>query len=798
MNFIDQGFRGKLIPIVWFLSFMIIILVVSGFTPQFELLKGIAGYAPLHTFLETISIIVAMLVFSICWDSNAKQRAGNFLLLGCVFLAVALIDFLHLLSYPGMPDFITANNPEKAIDFWLVARLLAALGLLAVALLPWRPLYSVGIRWLGLAVTLLLVVIVAWIGLFYQELTPSTFVEGQGLTPFKVVSEYLLVALYVAAALRFFLNMRSPQSYDVVGLFAAVSLMAMSEVFFTLYSSVNDVFNLLGHVYKIIAYGFIYKSIFSDNVRAPYQRLKEANAALQISEERLAMVLEGSRQGFWDWNIETGKVQRNQRWAEMLGYTTIEDFDANTNTWTDGIHPDDRDAAWAAINDHLEGRSPSYEIEYRMLTKSGSFVWVLDQAKIVRRDAMGRPLRMCGTHTDISERKQAEQEKGYLQKQLQQAQKMESIGQLTGGIAHDFNNILAAIIGYSELSINRFASDTEGKLSQYLHEILHAGERGRDLVSKMLAFGRISPAELQAVDAVLLIKDVTKMLGSTLPSSLVLKINIADDVAPLLGDPAQLHQVVTNLVINAHHAVGERGKIELGLGGVQQLEGVCSSCHQPFSGEFIEISVRDNGQGIPNKQIEHIFEPFFSTKEIGKGSGMGLSMVDGILHQCGGHILVETAQGMGSTFRLLLQPALTDVVDVAANRPVSVVQANENKCILVIDDEVGISSFLTELLSGAGYQVRAFNDALAALEAFKSAPDSIDLVITDQTMPGLTGVELVQELLSLRPKLPVILCTGYSESVDEASAQQLGISVFLKKPVVTDELLGAIATLLTR
>jgi hypothetical protein len=181
-----------------------------------------------------------------------------------------------------MPDFISPSGPEKAINFWLLARLLSALGLFAVAVLPWQPLRNFGMRWLGLLATLLLVALAAWVGLLHQDSLPRTFVSGQGLTLFKVVSEYVIIAMFVATALILRLRMRAEQSYDVVGLFAAASIMALSETYFTLYADVTDIFNVLGHVYKVIAYGFIYKSIFIDNVRAPYQRLRVAHDDLKL------------------------------------------------------------------------------------------------------------------------------------------------------------------------------------------------------------------------------------------------------------------------------------------------------------------------------------------------------------------------------------------------------------------------------------------------------------------------------------------------------------------------------------
>ena len=519
-------------------------------------------------------------------------------------------------------------------------------------------------------------------------------------------------------------------------------------------------------------------------------------AALQSSEETLEMVLEGSQQGFWDWNIETGTVVRNERWANMLGYKTIKDFEDNTDSWTDNIHPDDRDAAWAAINDHLEGRTPVYKIEYRMLTSSGEYIWILDQAKIVKRDAAGKPLRMCGTHTDISYIKQQQQEKELLFTQLQQAQKMESIGQLAGGIAHDFNNMLSAVLGYAYLSIKDPAVNPDSKLARHLQEIQHAAERGRGLVSDLLAFGRPSPVELKPTDGKLLITDVIKLLSSTLPSSLDLDIEMADPAPSIQVDSSQIHQVITNLIINAYHAAGEHGHIGLKLRSSHHVEGMCSSCHQEFSGDFVELCIYDDGQGIPEEQINHVFEPFFTTKVNGKGSGMGLAMVHGILHSCDAHILVESTQGRGTNFRLLLQPTETEVTGDDPNDTVAPVPAVEKKRIMVVDDEAGITAYLEELLSITGYEVCAFTDSQAALEAAKSDSRSIDLVITDQTMPHLTGAELAQELLTLNPDLPVILCSGYSESINETKAKESGILKFIKKPVDPDKLLSVITALL--
>ncbi|MDH5547425.1 MAG: response regulator [Gammaproteobacteria bacterium] len=654
------------------------------------------------------------------------------------------------------------------------------------------------------------------------------------------------------------------------------------------------------------------------------QRVSERTAELVENEERLAFVLEGSQQGFWDWNIQTGEVKRNENWAKMLGYKSILEFENNTKTWTDKIHPDDRETAWAAITDHLNGRSSHYRVEYRMLTKNGEIKWILDQAKIVKRDSDGKPLRMSGTHTDITERKLtenkirhqsnilemiykhthdcivlldkhfnfiqvneayakacardvsefpghnhfefypsiliytfenvvkskapfhilarpfdfpdhpewgttywdlslipildrsgevefllftlkdvtsrvlAEHEKEQLQTQLQQAQKMETIGQLTGGIAHDFNNILGAILGFAELSEHRLSFIQDNQLEQYNKQILTAAEKGRDLVSSMLAFGRNNTGGLRAIDGATQLNEVATLMRSTIPKSVSINLDIAPNVPPLLTNAVQLHQVLTNLIINGYHASGEHGKLTLSIGGPIEVQGVCASCHQSFSGKYNEIDVCDNGVGISEENIKHIFEPFFTTKPTGKGSGMGLPMVHGIVHSCGGHILVESEKNTGSTFRLLFNVAQSEIEpDILDKATPSKMNARKNR-ILVVDDETSVMVFVQELLKFAGYNVEAFSNPLTALDRFTSSPHSFDLLITDQTMPGITGVDLVQHILSLRPELPVVLCTGFSERVTEETAHQFGITKFLKKPVPSTLLLKTIAELLNK
>lgn len=390
---------------------------------------------------------------------------------------------------------------------------------------------------------------------------------------------------------------------------------------------------------------------------------------------------------------------------------------------------------------------------------------------------------------DISEKEQ-------LQTQLQQAQKMEAMGQLTGGIAHDFNNMLSSIIGYTELSMMVMKENVDvsyGEVPEFISHVHSAGQRAKMLIAQMLAFSRTSDGgQATALALDILVKDVVNMLRPVLPSSIELNTQFAADITPITADPVQLHQLVTNLCINARDAMDGKGDLQIALKKVS-VNNVCTACHQDISGEFVELSVSDTGTGIEQNVMEKLFDPFFTTKEVGKGTGMGLAMVHGIVHDFDGHIRVDTEIGRGTTFRIYFPPVLEGVTeadeDVSTGNSVS---SGQGRHVLVVDDEESITAFLQALLDGTDYEVTVFNDSQKALEYFSTHNDSVDLVITDNTMPNLTGFEMSQAMLGMQPELPVIICTGYSEKLDEEVAESAGITAYLDKPFNISTLLNTI------
>ena len=282
---IHPNYQIQMKSTAWTVLFFAIILFLSLLSAPLYELKGIASYVPLHTFLEFLSIIVSAMIFGTVWVRIANNEQNrNYLILACSFLGVAILDLLHVFSFPGMPDLITVSSSEKTINFWLMARYFSALSLLLVLVLPWHTTASRFTQWVVLSCVLALVSTLTIIGLFYPSLIPSTYVEEQGLTAFKIISEYCVAAIYLIVCIRLLYSMRTSQPYDVVSLFVAVGLMSMSEIFFTLYSDMTDSFNLLGHIYKVIAYGFIYKSIFITSIVKPYKELTETRKELRLCE----------------------------------------------------------------------------------------------------------------------------------------------------------------------------------------------------------------------------------------------------------------------------------------------------------------------------------------------------------------------------------------------------------------------------------------------------------------------------------------------------------------------------------
>ena len=438
-------------------------------------------------------------------------------------------------------------------------------------------------------------------------------------------------------------------------------------------------------------------------------------------------------------------------------------------------------------------RQPPYHIE--LVGKKGHRIIVnANEAPVLFE---GDVIAIVGAFTDITEQTKAEGEQRRLQRELQQAHKMEALGRFTGGVAHDFNNIMGIIQGYAELARSCCSEKSSDEVSTYFDRIQSALDRAIALVSQMLSFSRDADVSLSALFFQDVIEEELQMLRSLLPSSIELEFEIQKDLPQILMNQAQMHQVLTNLSTNARDAMGGEGVLSLRLDWARHLDAECVDCHAHVQGDWIALSVTDTGEGIPLSILNDVFNPFFTTKEVGKGTGLGMSVIHGVLHSHHAHILVETKINKGTTFHLLFPPVVDNKIEMKASSE-DLYEGNlsgKGEQILVIDDEPELARFMADLLSINGYQVTLSTSSLHALEIFTDKPNQFDLLITDQTMPEMSGVELVTKVRGLRPEIPIILCTGYSESINEVGAAEMDIN-YLLKPVKTYDLLQTVSVLL--
>jgi PAS domain S-box-containing protein len=396
---------------------------------------------------------------------------------------------------------------------------------------------------------------------------------------------------------------------------------------------------------------------------------------------------------------------------------------------------------------------------------------------------------------DITERIEAEKEKAKLRSQLRQAQKMEAIGTLAGGIAHDFNNILQSIFGYTEIaSIHA----SQGKSpNDALDNILTASQRAKGLINQILSFSRQSEQEKQVVQINLIVKEVLKLIRASLPATVEIKGRNLNNDAVVEADPIQIHQVMMNLCSNAHHAMREGGGVlEVNLSDIEIDKEKAAQCGGIQEGPYIELMIKDTGHGIPREYMDRIFDPYFTSKEKGEGTGLGLAVVHGIISSHGGAITVESEIGRGTTFHVLFPKKNQDNVadkPSVANAPT---RQEGTERILFIDDEPALIDIGKQILSSLGYRVTPSTSSDEALTIFKENPDDFDLVITDLTMPKMTGDLLAQEIMRMRPAIPVILFTGYSDLISRERFNALGIRDCLMKPLTRKDLAESIRRVL--
>jgi len=513
---------------------------------------------------------------------------------------------------------------------------------------------------------------------------------------------------------------------------------------------------------------------------------RRTETALRESEAWFRAVVDNLNEGLLVTDLDERIIYANNRIAEMCGCTPEE----LVGTLADDLWPEElrSEVAHRTAQRHA-GACGRYETQ--ILHHDGHRIWVTVSAAPYR-DMNGNITGCFGVLTDITDLKNAEEEREKLEAQVRRTQKLETIGTLAGGIAHDFNNILTPILGYSDMA--RLDTSAGSMARTCIENVIQAAHRAKDLVKQILMFSRQVEQERKPLRLHPIIKEALKLLRASIPRTIEIRETIQSDCEPVLADPSQIHQVLMNLCTNAFHAMRDSGGVlEVGLAPVTVDEALARTRPQLRVGRYVRLTVGDTGSGMTREVIERIFEPFFTTKEVGEGTGLGLSVVHGIVLKHNGDITVYSEAGRGTVFHVYL-PVAENVSAASAVTEEPLTGGHEH--VLFVDDDGEIAEMAKMMLERLGYTVTIRSSSVEALEAFRAAPQRYDVVITDQTMPKITGSRLASELLAIRPDLPIILTTGFSETISSETFGRHSIRAFVMKPIVMHDLSSALRRVL--
>lgn len=843
------------------------------------------NYLLFHSLSEIFSVVVACGIFIVAWNSRRFLENNYLLFLGIAYLFIALMDLTHTLAYSGMgvfPEFGT-NLPTQ---LWIGARYMESLSLFFAPLFFSRPLKANSVLFVYLGIFVIVLIFI------FSGNFPVCFVEGTGLTPFKIISEYIISLILSGAVIRLYQHRNEFENSILKLLIASIVTSIVAELAFTFYISAYGFSNLVGHYMKMVSFFLIYKALIYSGLTQPYDLLFRN---LKKSEEAHRSIIETAMDGFWITDHRGKLLEINEAYCQMSGYSKEEllkmqildleaaemaddinariqaaiekredrfqsrhrkknglvfdveisiqyreneggqfvcflrditeriktedalrksqqryekaqqigkvgnwEYDLVTKQfWGSdearriyGFSPDsddfttdqvencilERERVHQALLDLIEKDRP-YNIEFEIQPVTGTDKRFITSTAETLKDDAGTPVKVLGVIRDITEKKQMED-------RLQQVQKMETIGTLAGGIAHDFNNILSPIVGYTEMLLEDFPNDSPTR--ENLSEIYTGALRARDLVKQILTFSRQENMELKLIKMQSIVEEALKLVRSTVPATIDIQQVIQADCGVIKADPIQIHQIVMNLTTNAFHAMeDDGGQLKVSLQEVELGElDLVSPDIEP--GAFACLIVSDTGIGMNKELTGKVFDPFFTTKEQGKGTGMGLSVIHGIVKSLKGAIQVYSKVGKGTDFYIYLPVVRRSSWDNGIQMAEALPFGTER--ILLVDDESAIITMEKQMLERLGYKVFPQTSSVEAFETFKANPDTFDLIVSDMTMPDMTGIQLAKELISIRSDIPIIICTGYSEKINKENAQFSGIKGFLMKPVVKYEM----------
>jgi PAS domain S-box-containing protein len=763
----------------WWAPLMIGLVAAEAFSIVF-----VTAHLSLKTavFFSAANMSEAIIA-ALMWQGLVAGRINMSRLRDCVLLV-----FVVATSAPALGGLVASigqvgfGDALEFFSFWQLWWAANALGIMVVstAILAWVGISSSSLQILKSrrleAAVLVLSVVALTIWIFASS--PGSEITVLGLPS-------MLYPLLIWGAVRF----GTAVSVSLVLLIAIIAIIGTdggsgpyAVPSYTVYQSVLSL-----QVFLVAA------AIMALILGAAFSERRVAFRVLRESEDKFSKAFHASPDAICICSVSSGRViDVNQGFCDITGFAR----ERVIGVTLEQLKLQPLDEQRRQIVEQVDAQLPNKQIKVHLPVENGTTKEC--EVTFETTEIEGQRSMISVVH-DLTIIRAEEEKRRTLELQLMQSKKMEAIGQLTGGIAHDFNNLLAGILGNTELAESRVSELKDGTLAEYLEGIREGGMRARDLISQLLTFGRNKTSDAKPIRLYAVLDDVMRLLRQVLPSSLRVDTAVRAEDAMVLADPVQLQQVILNLCINARDATGSSGTIEIAIDVHPDLNGSCSSCQESFDGDYVCLSVSDSGPGIEANDLTRIFEPFYTSKEMGKGSGLGLAVVHGAVHSHNGHIIVDSAPGKTtvSTYFPLYQGADVDKVSqsAGATRP-DKTEPLKGK-VLLVDDEVLVRNVMVQTLESHGLDVTPADSGTDALDVFRAEPGGFDLVITDQTMPNMTGVTLATKLLAIRPDLPVILCSGFNGDIDEKRAGEMGIRGFYQKPVDFAELRRQVADLLS-
>ena len=503
------------------------------------------------------------------------------------------------------------------------------------------------------------------------------------------------------------------------------------------------------------------------------------------SEERLRAAVRAGRIGTWVWDLRKRTVWWDSAMYKLWGQRRQHGI-LPIVTATVLIHPDDREWVGRSMDEYVKSGAREISLEFRLLRPDNVTQWI-SVSGLIERDEHGKATRMIGATIDVTARRSAEEA-------LHHAQKIEALGTLAGGIAHDFNNILLAIAGNTRMAQQELAPDHA--IQSWLAEIAKASARASDLVNRILTFSRQSDCRRAVMQLQPAVEDAIKLLRATLPAMIEINCNFAEDLPPIRADATQIHQIMINLVTNSAHAIGDgaAGCITVSLDEAHVAQ-ASASAPELKAGRYVRLSVSDTGTGMDQATLDRVFDPFFTTKPVGRGTGLGLSVVDGIMRSHEGSVIVSSEPGRGATFRLYfpaVAPAPSEAGTLQRELEPPAAEGGGRR-VMYIDDEDALVYLMTRMLQKSGYRVTGFTDAEQALQVLREQPGEFDVIVTDLSMPGMSGFHVTRAIQQIRADLPVVVTSGYVRAEDRQTAKELGVRELVLKPDTVEQLARVLA-----